>query len=169
MLCQDCQQRIANVHFTKVVNKDKIELYLCESCAKKNGQFNMEIPLNVNNFFSGLLGFTGASQFINTLAVPQTFCEKCGLSYEEFQKSGKLGCENCYEIYSERLNPLIRRLHGNTKHKGKVPEKISESLKVSKNIENLKKQLVRAVQEEEYEKAAELRDIIKKAEVAEGG
>jgi len=165
MLCQNCNQRIANVYFTKVVNNIKIELYLCENCAHKNGQYNVEVPLNVNNFFSGLLGFVGASQIINTLAEPQVFCKKCGMSYEEFKKIGKLGCDNCYEIYSERLNPLIRRLHGNTKHTGKIPKKISETIKVSKEIASLKQQLNKAIQEEEYEKAAELRDIIKRAEV----
>jgi protein arginine kinase activator len=165
MLCQNCQQKIANVYFTKVVNNIKIELYLCENCAKKNGHYNIEVPLNINNFFNGLLGFAGTGQFINTLSNAQVLCEKCGMSYEEFQKVGKLGCDNCYEIYSDRLNPLIRRLHGNTKHTGKIPGKIAETMKVSKKIEDLKMQLNRAIQNEEYEKAAEIRDIIKMAEV----
>ena len=91
------------------------------------------------------------------------------MSFEEFKKVGRLGCDNCYVIYSDKLDPLIRRLHGNTKHTGKIPKRISETMKASKQIENLKEQLNRAIQNEEYEKAAELRDEIKKTEVVEEG
>ena len=72
MLCQNCQQRIANVQFTKIVNNIKIKLYLCETCAKKNGQYEIEIPY-VNNFFNGLLGFVGAGQFIDKLQETMFF------------------------------------------------------------------------------------------------
>jgi protein arginine kinase activator len=167
MLCQNCQQQTANVHFTKIVNNIKIELYLCEKCAKEDGKFNFGVPLNLNNFFGGLMGFGGVGQYINTMAPQQIICKKCGMSYEEFQKSGKLGCDNCYEYYSERLRPLLKRLHGNTQHTGKIPSKVSKTMKASKEIEKLKELLNRAIQNEEYEKAAELRDKIKNVEMVE--
>jgi protein arginine kinase activator len=169
MLCQNCQQRTANVYFTKVVNNNKIELYLCENCARESSQFNFGMPLNINNFFGGLMGVDGSSQYMNPIAPQKIICTKCEMSYEEFQKTGKLGCDNCYEIYSERLSPLLRRLHGSIKHTGKVPSKISKTMKASKEIEKLKELLNRAIQDEEYEKAAEIRDKIKSVEVFDGG
>jgi len=102
-------------------------------------------------------------------SMPQKLaCEKCGMSYEEFQKVGKLGCDNCYNIYGERLKPILKRLHGDVIHKGKVPVKASKSIRVSKEIEKLKEELNMAVRNEEYEKAAEIRDKIKALEAKDG-
>lgn len=168
MLCQNCQQRNANICFTQVINNNKVDLYLCESCARENGQLSIGMPINISNFFGGLMGYGGANQYISKLAPQQIICKKCGMSYEEFQRTGKLGCDNCYGIYSERLKPLVRRLHGNIKHTGKVPSKITKTIKASKEIEELKELLGQAIQNEEYEKAAELRDKIKSVEVVEG-
>ena len=164
MLCQICQKRVGNVHFTQVINNNKVEMYICEQCARENGQFSFGLPLNINDFFSGIIGIDNTNQFIPKLNSP--VCEKCGMSYEEFQKTGKVGCENCYNSYGERLNPLIKRLHGSLEHNGKIPGRISKSIKVSKDIDILKEQLNNAVKNEEYEKAAEIRDKIKGLEVS---
>jgi len=91
-------------------------------------------------------------------------CQKCGMSYDEFQKVGKLGCSGCYETFGNRLKPILKRLHGSVEHSGKVPVKISKTLRTSKEIEELKGLLSKAVQNEEYEKAAEIRDRIKAIE-----
>lgn len=163
MLCQHCQKRIANVHFTQVVNNNKVELYLCEQCAREKGKISFGSPLNASDFFSGLMGYGQTSPFLAS-NVPQLFCEKCGMSYEEFQKTGKVGCSNCYEIYREKLFPLLKRLHGNVEHHGKVPHRVSEVVKASKEVEKLKDDLSKAIQNEEYEKAAEIRDKIKSLE-----
>jgi protein arginine kinase activator len=163
MLCQICQKKVGNVHFTQVINNNKVEMHICEQCAKENGQFSFGLPLNINDFFSGIVGMDNTSQFIPK--SNSSVCEKCGMSYEEFQKTGKVGCENCYKSYGERLNPLIKRLHGSLEHNGKIPNRISKSIKASKDIDKLKEQLNNAVKNEEYEKAAEIRDKIKGIEV----
>lgn len=168
MLCQNCQQRAANVHYTKVINHNKIELYLCEKCAKESGQIHVEMPLNIHDFFGGFMGFGGPDPYIHALKPQQIFCKKCGMNYEEFQKTGKLGCDQCYELFTDQLAPLIKRLHGSTRHTGKMPAKDSKAMKVSKEIESLKEQLSRAIQSEEYEKAAKLRDKIKSFELQGG-
>lgn len=164
MLCQLCNKRIANVHLTQVVNSNKVEMYLCEQCAKEKGSFGIGSPFNLNNFFTGLIGYGDDDSYIAQKPKTQE-CNKCGMSYDEFQKTGKLGCNNCYELFGDRLKPLVKRLHGNTEHSGKVPEKISKNVAVSREITKLKEQLGKAVQNEEYEKAAELRDKIKNLEV----
>lgn len=161
-MCQHCQKRIANVHFTQIINNKKVEMYLCEQCANERGKFASDI-VNINDFFSGLLGFGNSAPYL-TSVQQNTVCEKCGMSYEEFQKTGKLGCGNCYIKYGERIKPVLKRLHGSMKHNGKAPKRVSASIDLTKEIERLKELLDKAVKNEEYEKAAEIRDRIKSIE-----
>lgn len=170
MLCQRCQKRIANVHFTQIVNNNKVELYLCEHCAKEKGQFSFSSPFGISNFFPGLTESVagGGMQFMHPLQQEE-ICSRCGMSYEEFQKTGKLGCSNCYHLFGDRMKPILRRLHGNAGHTGKVPGKVAESLQASREMEDLKEQLGKAIQREEYEKAAELRDRIRALESGSKG
>lgn len=88
------------------------------------------------------------------------------MSFEDFRKTGKLGCTNCYKLFKENLAPILRRLHGNAEHTGKVPAKISGCIKNSNEIEKLKNELTDAIDREEYEKAAQLRDRIRGLESA---
>ncbi len=167
MLCESCQKRAATVHFTQVVNNTKVEKYLCEQCAKDKKQFTISSPMSLNDFFSGFMGFVSDERrALQDLQEIQ--CQQCGMRYEEFQKLGKLGCGNCYEVFGERLNPLIKRVHGTLQHNGKVPEKVSKSIKASQEVEKLKGLLNDAIRREEYEKAAELRDKIKSMEAGMG-
>lgn len=163
MLCQKCQERPANVHFTQVVNNHRTELYLCEQCAGEMGQLKMGAPININDVFSGFLGLGNALQR-PTAQIREHRCEKCGMSFEDFQKTGKLGCGSCYEAFGEKLRPIIKRFHGNNEHTGKAPESISQTIRTSRELGKLKDSLNRAIQNEEYEKAAELRDQIKALE-----
>lgn len=165
MLCDICHKRVAAVHLTQVVNHNKIEMYLCEQCASNNKQNNFSSQASLNDFLSGLMGFSApeASQYVSN-KPQETVCEKCGMSYGDFQKLGKMGCENCYTIFGDKLEPLIKRIHGNLQHHGKVPEKVSRSIKATQELESLKQELNEAVRSEEYEKAAELRDRIRNME-----
>lgn len=165
MLCQNCQKRVANVHFTQIINNKKTELYLCDQCAREKGQFNMGASFSINDFLTGLIGFDSAASYIESQAAKQFACEKCGMNYEEFQRTGRIGCNNCYEVYADKLRPLIKRLHGSTTHNGKMPHRVSDSVKVTREIEKLKELLNRAVQDEQYEKAAEIRDRIRGLEL----
>lgn len=161
MLCQNCHKKDASVHFTQIVNNKKSEMYLCSACVKEKEQLNIVFPFSVNDFFSGLIGVGNTNNYVSNDINQKVICEKCGMSFEEFQRLGRLGCDNCYHIYSEKLKPLLKRLHGNIEHTGKLPANISKSISTSREIEKLKDQLNRAIQSEEYEKAAELRDQIK--------
>ncbi len=160
MLCQNCQKKTANVHLSQIINNSKVDMYLCDQCAKDKGQLSFNPFMGINDFFKGLMGFDHLTSYINP-EPQQLVCEKCGMGYEEFQRLGKIGCADCYEIYSQRLEPILKRLHGSTNHVGKMPEKVSKDIAVSKEIAGLKETLNRAIKDEEYEKAAEIRDRIK--------
>ena len=167
MLCQSCQKKTASVHFTKIINNKKVEMFLCKQCADEQGDFNFNSAFNINDFFSGLINFPGSAQYIHS-AVPQdSICDGCGMSYEDFRRIGKLGCSKCYTVFGQRLDALIRRLHGNVEHHGKVPAKVYEEMRMSNEINKLKEQLNAAVQNEQYEKAAQLRDEIRRLEALE--
>ena len=159
MLCQKCQKRIAKVQLTQIINNNKSVLFLCEYCAQEKEKYNISSPFSINDFFSGIMGFPYMT------SVPQhtqdLICDKCGMSYNEFNKTGKIGCPNCYKVYGDRLVPLLKRLHGNMQYNGKIPSRAFSSVKVSKEIMKLKEQLNTAIKNEEYEKAATLRDQIR--------
>lgn len=163
VLCQYCHKNIANVHFTQVIDNNRIEMYICESCAREKGQFNFGGAFNINYLLQGLMGMSPGVHHGNTVQV-HPVCDKCGMSYEDFQKTGKIGCANCYEAYGDRLDSLLKRLHGSVEHSGKYPEKVSGISRVSREIEKLKELLNKAIQDEEYEKAAVIRDKIKSLE-----
>ncbi|MDP4182074.1 MAG: UvrB/UvrC motif-containing protein [Bacillota bacterium] len=162
-MCENCQEKIANVHFTQVINNKKVEMHLCKQCAKEKGHVNFGSTMDINDFVKGLFGIDYSSPHF-TPEPAQMVCEKCGMSYEEFQKTGKFGCSKCYEMYGESLKPLFKRLHGNIEHNGKTPKSSKESYSASKELERLKLLLQQAVEKEEYEKAAEIRDKIKSLE-----
>lgn len=166
MLCQQCQKNVANVHFTQIINSKKIEMYLCEQCANEKGQMGFSPQLNLGDFLWGFPGFSGKSTFTQEEQPREVRCDVCGMTFEDFRKTGKLGCGNCYNVFRENLNPILRRLHGSVEHTGKVPEKISDCISTTKELDKLRKELADAISSEEYEKAAELRDRIRSLEIA---
>jgi len=169
MICDRCKVRPAMVHFTEISGNKKKTLHFCEQCAREvQSESFVFIPqLNLHNFLAGLF----SNQNMDKLEAPfgnavteGKKCPSCGLSEAQFAKSGLLGCGDCYNQFAERLDPVFRRLHGTLKHTGKVPERTGGKVKLSKSIEKLKLQLKEAVEREEFEKAAEIRDQIRTLE-----
>lgn len=164
MLCQQCQKKEANVHFTQIINGNKVEMYLCSQCAGEKGQFSFSPQLKLGDFLWGFPGFGTNSGFTQLEQPRRVRCEICGMSFDDFRKTGKLGCANCYRTFRDNLSPILRRLHGNTEHTGKVPEEVSDCLQSTSELEKLRTELADAIGKEEYEKAARLRDRIKSLE-----
>lgn len=162
MLCDDCGKREATMHFTKIVNGNVTELHLCEECAKNHKEFEFDTSFSIHNFLTGLLDLDNvqASPF-QIDYITGTKCEKCGLTYSKFKQIGKFGCSNCYNSFKEKLLPLFKRIHGHSNHIGKVPRRAGGVIRIKKEISRLKNQLQIAIRNEEYEKAAQIRDQIK--------
>ncbi|HZK01454.1 MAG TPA: UvrB/UvrC motif-containing protein, partial [Anaerovoracaceae bacterium] len=91
-------------------------------------------------------------------------CPQCGSTYNDFKRSGKLGCSVCYSTFNNMLAPLIKRIQGNNVHAGKIPKKSGSLIKLRKEIKSLKDQLQQLVETEEFEEAARVRDEIKELE-----
>ncbi|GAB6178941.1 UvrB/UvrC motif-containing protein [Desulfotomaculum defluvii] len=166
MLCDRCQQRPAEVHFTQIVNNTKKQMNLCSACASElqAESFGFSPQLNLHDFLAGLINhhFTGSS--IKANAMPQIHCEKCGSSENQVAKSGLFGCSECYSRFGERVRPLLKRIHGSSAHTGKVPKRTGGTALITKEIRVLKSQLQEAISIEEFEKAASIRDRIKELE-----
>ncbi len=167
MKCQKCGANNANTHVKTIINGEFKEYDLCSDCAKKMGYTN--VFSDMEDEFSSFLG----SFFGNVLPArtQATRCEFCGTTYPEIAKTGHVGCAKCYDVFADELYPSIRRIHGNTTHCGKNSKR-AENAKVKKpaeqtkedKIKTLKAELDKAVKEQNFERAAELRDKIKETE-----
>ena len=155
MLCNECGKNEANVHVTHIINGKKTESHLCEECAKKN-QAILNSNFSMENLFSAMLNNT----FNSKTYLPAKGCSNCGMTYESFRKTGKFGCSHCIDSFKGRLTPVIKSIQGYDRHTGKIPKRAGGDYKLQIDIQRLKSELRAAVDREEYELAAELRDKI---------
>lgn len=161
MLCENCMKNPATTHIRTVINGVVTEKNLCGYCAAKSGYSKF-----VNNGFASML----ASMFGNELAtgnITEARCECCNTRFSDIAETGKMGCSECYKAFSDKLIPYLKRVHGTTEHIGKHLDFKNSSLapitpKARK--EQLRNEMLKAVQDEDFEKAALLRDEIKKLE-----
>ena len=183
MLCQNCGKNEANVRYTQIVNGSKKEMVLCEECAEKMGigGFKVNMPIHFSNFFDDF--FDDEQLLPSFMKESSNVCENCGEDYDNFIKTGLLGCADCYDVFENKLDQVLKNMQGSTKHIGRKPLNIEEKMKKigenqiknsnqnktnnedkNEKLESLKKELNRAIEEERYEDAAKIRDKIKAME-----
>ncbi len=161
MNCQECGIRPATLHFTKIVNGQKAEYHICDTCAREKGEMIQGNVFSIHNLLSGLLNYDP----VGGKVVPKPVrCETCGLTYNQFSQSGRFGCSDCYKAFENRLDPLFKRIHGNTIHGGKVPKRKGDSISQKRQLQELKRQLNKKIEREEFEEAAKIRDTIRQLE-----
>ena len=155
MLCDVCNKNIATIHLTEIVNEKVVEMHICQSCAKAKAH-ELNEQFNISDFVGGL-----ADIGISKKEEPTVKCPSCGFSYGDFKKNGRLGCGRCYVTFREQLLPLLKKIHSSTRHKGKTPLHVDKKTSLENKLKDLRRHLERAIQLEEYEEAAQLRDEIK--------
>ena len=162
MLCQRCQKNQATTHIKTIVNGELTEYMLCPECAQKLGYGNLfsGFGLNMGNFLGSFLG--GVSQQETIESEPR--CKGCGSTFNDIVRTGKVGCAECYHIFYDRMMPSIQRIHGNTTHTGKMGACAGTQAKLTNELERLKTDLKKAIEEQAFEQAAKLRDRIKELE-----
>lgn len=171
MQCERCKKNAATVHIIRLVNGERQDHHYCESCAASQENIDFNSPLGANSFLTSLIeSIQGTAAKTDYGAAVS--CPKCGMSYSRFKQTGRLGCEECYRTFSDKLRPLIKRVQSSDHHTGKVLRRSSGLWLLKQEIENLKERLQLAVAQEAYEEAATLRDQIRALEQqaqAEGG
>ncbi len=158
ILCDICKEHIATVHYTEIVNNKLKKMNLCDNCAKAKN-LGVTVQFSVADILKGLTEPPASGK-----KEKDKTCAFCGLTYSRFKKIGKLGCGECYEAFETSLKPVISDIHKNNQHTGKVPLKMKKVAKAVSQLDALHRQLRQAVEKEEYEQAAEIRDKIKKIE-----
>lgn len=164
MKCNICKKKEATIHLTKIVEGEVHNLNLCEDCAKKQGLGGEDSDI---------------TEFLFSLEVPKTKkepeaieikCEACGFSQSQLKKIGRLGCPECYTTFGEVLEGIIKSMHKGTRHVGKVPRAQQSGKTMAEKIKRLQEELDKAVAVEDFERAAVLRDEIKRirAKITEG-
>jgi protein arginine kinase activator len=164
MQCEICQKNEATIHLTEIVEGVRTEMHFCEQCAQEQGvAVKSHIP--INELLSSLLASQGTDEDIFGDTEKGLSCPHCGFTLESYRKEGLLGCPYDYEVFEKVLLPLIKKAHdGKATHCGKVPAKTPIDTKKQIELSGLRQQLDTAVQNEDYETAAKLRDKIKEME-----
>lgn len=171
MMCQNCGKNPATTHIKTIVNGTLTEYDLCSECARERGYTNFfkDMSFDFGNLLGGFIGTP-------TSRGTAVRCPKCGASFAEITESGKIGCAECYNVFHDRLMPTIHRIHGTAKHKGKVPgtsalrivEPAGKIAVVEQSpVEKKRAELKAAIDAQNFERAAELRDEIREMEKGE--
>ena len=189
MLCQKCNKKVATVFISTIVNGKNTQMYLCTDCAKElhdNMNPDIKIPFPINDILTNMeLSEDTINEWINEFKDmedkgqieelvqhenPETLqhnnqyeditCNFCNTSFDEYKKTGKLGCGKCYSTFRKQLKPIIEGIYEYSEHIRKFPKNKFKDTEIVKTVEQLKEKLNMAIQEEEYEQAAKLRDEI---------
>jgi protein arginine kinase activator len=159
MKCQKCT-KAATLHITEVLSDEQFEeLHLCEECAQKY----LYEP-SAEKLEGGKSSGASTAAESDDSGLPNRECPNCGIKFVEFRNSGRLGCPHDYEEFREELTSLLENIHGETRHCGKTPRRQPHNKQAQSELVQLRKQLLKAVNQENYEEAARLRDRIKQLE-----
>ena len=161
--CQNCQKNPATLHLTEIQDNRMTELHLCQACAEEKGLDS--VPKSPKFSIGDLLAnMVDGMSTTEEERVGPVQCPSCGMHYSTFRETGRLGCAECYDAFGSKLKPLLRRIHGSTRHVGKLPAHDGAVVTPQRQVQRLHDELLKAVEREEFERAAEIRDRIKTLE-----
>lgn len=180
MRCERCQQADAQVHIEQTVNAQKVAYNLCHTCfqaCRKEGfpvmgSFSSKpsaAQQENNNWLKAFLEPDAAPGMTPQANAPAGICSQCGMTWQAFQQSGRLGCEQCYHTFGAHMPELLHKIHGHMQHVGKTPKPALDDETAPDSVAHLRQALAAAVAEEHYEEAAVLRDRIKMLQQDETG
>lgn len=158
MLCTICKEKEATVHLTQIEGEKMHKLDLCEECAKQKG-VNDPAGFSLADLLMGL----GVSQEMEkATGGADVKCPNCGHTQADFKKTGRFGCSDCYTVFAEGLEALLRTMHKDVRHAGKAPAARQQLRQRQQTLQRLQAELAQAVGAEDFERAARLRDDIKR-------
>jgi protein arginine kinase activator len=162
MQCESCNKAVATVHLTDVTNGFKKEIHLCEACANERGvtiKSTMNKPSSIPAEIKPA-SLVGGDPGDADPGESDLVCPTCGISYRKFRATGKFGCPDDYRAFGHHIVQLLEKIHHKVQHIGKVPARAGQNLAIEKEVQQLRDNLKAAIDAEEYERAAQLRDQI---------
>ena len=172
MLCEKCKKRTATVFYNENINGKTRSYSLCGECAAQLhekgdvqdvtsmiGSFADPFSELHDNIFGGFFGIPA-----HRVVSAAKKCPTCGCTFAEISASGKVGCPECYTVFSDELASTLRAVHGTITHTGKVPSRHRAKQERAEKLKKLRLAMQDAIQKEDFEKAASLRDEIKTLE-----
>jgi len=171
MLCQDCRQKVATVVLTEIREGTKEVRHLCTGCVEARGIQTPAVrnPLQHDVLFRSLLEDASLDNTpLGEHDADAEVCPACGWAYVQFRETGMLGCPECYAAFEAELEPLVRRLHGAAEHLGRDYRPSERREDERGDLEGIRAELDKAVEREEFERAAVLRDRLHRLEQGKG-
>ncbi len=156
MLCEKCGKNIATTHIKTVVNGAVHKLSLCNECAAMEGYGDIG-SLQLGQMLASFFGDTDSRKIANT----ELRCDCCNSSFSDIAKSGRAGCPECYKTFYNELLPYIKRIHGSTHHSGIAPHTEDKKAPAEETVDELRAELLKLIEQENFEQAAVIRDKIK--------
>lgn len=171
MLCDKCKKNEAKIYYTEIIGGEKKEQHLCEDCATEYTSFQMGTPImnhevTLGNLLSTILGnYYSNNTHGNDYTEKEVRCDKCGMTHSDFMRVGRFGCDKCYDVFQKVLDKSIKNIQGSESHTGKKPRGFqTQTEKLVKDLSEVDKLSIRlqdAIEKEEYEEAARIRDKIR--------
>jgi protein arginine kinase activator len=156
--CRRCSKP-ATLHITEIHDSTVQKIHLCENCASE--YLETSAPPDEDEM-EALLEEAGLGELEDE--QDELTCPNCGITYREFRKQGRLGCPHDYVVFKERLVPLLENIHESTHHAGKFPKRAPDASHKQYELIKMRNDLRIAVEKEDYEAAAQLRDDIRQLE-----
>ncbi len=164
MVCELCKTKHATIHITEIINGEKRELHMCNDCAQKKG-ITQKIQLSLSDLLGGVIESKAGKAL---KALKSIKCPNCGMTFQDLKSRVRLGCAQDLDVFKDWLGPFIEQVHKASAHVGKLPKTAGEAQRKENELLKLKKQLDEAVKNEDFEKAAQLRDKIKSFDAGGG-
>lgn len=162
MLCETCQKQPATVHLTEITDGQKREYHLCEECAGQRANITPTIGSNEAQAIHSMVEIRRGE------STDTRSCPRCGITFAQFRRQGRLGCPHDYEVFAPEITQLLDRIHGRTRHRGKRPEPPGEEVQHERRRRELASRQAEAVAREDFEEAARLRDQLKQLDLQTG-
>jgi protein arginine kinase activator len=166
MKCQQCEKP-ATFHITEIIDiDDPKSVHLCEDCFKvyrsEDDEIDESPPLSIAGALAQQMKVAQSAEELAKL--DQTTCPTCGITFYEFRQVGRLGCAHDYVVFQAEMEPLIVNIHGAVAHTGKSPKRSGLSSDLQAELIRLRREMTDAVEQEDYERASQLRDEILRIE-----
>ncbi len=162
MICENCKQRPAKVTVTQIQNGEQVQRHYCDVCAKDFHPFHLDFqqdPLSLHQLLSNWFGVPENKQVQQKPQPESATCSSCGWTFRQFLNKGKFGCAQCYESFHDQMPDVFKKLHnGSVEHVGKTPGAFGQTLQIKKQIESIRTSMRTAIEIENFEEAAKLRD-----------